>query len=168
MIVSNLPKTSRTLRPKPSRPSDLDINYEDIIYGEYSFTKKHGGYLDVIYLNGEKLKYISSHVTLHSKIIRELQILLKDEKCFYLIPIREIYAGFAFKSTDVTDIKSYLFKEGDSASRTPPWCGITFTCKPNKTYKIETEFQAYFTYQNTERPASLTNEMILEQTFSNN
>ncbi len=163
-IIENYPVTIKTPETKVSGIDDLNIDPEDIVYGEYASGNSHGAYAEFIYLDGDKLKIFEGYISRHNAAIQELLILLKDENKYYLVPIKEIPAGFAFKRKDIVDIKSYLFREGDSTNQ--PWCGLSFTFEDKKTYKLETEFQAYFTYGNTIRPISMTNEYILDKVFS--
>lgn len=117
---------------------DIDeIDPDDIVYGEYSGDHSNlRNWIDLVYLDGDLLLTFSGPVSPLHQVIQKLQVLLRAEDMFYLIPVKEVPLGFAFKRTDIVDIKSTTLIEGNN-----------------------------FTYGNTIRPKSMTNVSILDKVF---
>jgi hypothetical protein len=155
--------TKYTTKTRISRGGIDEIDPEDIIYGELTNNgnDEYGVYVDLIYLEGDILRTFSGYVSHKERVIRELKILLKDDKKFYLILIKEVKAGFAFKRSDIESIKmESVISEG------PPSCIWSLRFDTGITRTLETDYQSYFTYGNTVRPNSMTNEYILGRVLS--
>jgi hypothetical protein len=149
-----------TTNPRISRGGIDEIDPEDIIYGELTNNgnDEYGVYVDLIYLDGDILRTFSGYVSHKERVITELKILLKDDKKFYLILIKEVKAGFAFKRSDIETIKmASVISEG------PPSCVWSIRFDTGIVRALETDYQSYFTYGNTVRPNSMTNEYILDR-----
>lgn len=157
--VRLIPKT------RVSRGGLDEINPEDIVYGEYSSDngKKYGEYLDLVYLDGEILRTFSGRVVSPHPVLEELKILLRDDEKFYLIPIKEVESGFAFKRNDITDIKVSSLIPGNHNHEAS--CVWTVKFEDRNTRALEINYQAYFSYGNTLRPNDTTNIHILEKVF---
>lgn len=138
-----------------------EINPEDIIYGEYSSGKEYGEYIDLIYLDDDILRTFSGGITRPDKTIDELVSLLLDDSKFYLVEIKEVEKGFAFKRNDIVDIKTTSLIEGNSNHE--PSCTWTIRFEDKATRGIEISFQSYFTYGKTTRPNNMTNAYILDK-----
>jgi hypothetical protein len=151
-VRSNVSYTTKT---RVSRGGNDEIDPEDIIYGEY--TNDNGEFIDIIYLDGDILRTFSGDVTAHP-VIDELKILLRDDKQFYVILIKEVKAGFAFKRMDINEIKVTSV-----VSSNPPSCIWTMRFADKNIRTIETDYQSYFTYGNTIRPKSMINTDILDR-----
>lgn len=162
---SQLPRISvrRVTQTRPSRGGIDEINPEDIIYGEYANGAKYGEYVDLIYLDDNILRTVSGRVDRPNKTLDELVILLRDDKKFYLIEVKEVEHGFAFKRNDIVDIKTTSLIQGNSNHE--PSCTWTITFEDGSRRNIETSFQSYFTYGNVVRPNTMTNAFILERVF---
>lgn len=81
----------------------------------------------------------------------------------YIVPIKEVPSGFAFKRTDIKKIVTTSTIEGNDAH--VPSCVWTMYFQDGKTRTIEAEYQAYFAYGNTIRPASMNNATVLDGVF---
>lgn len=161
------PISKRRPATRVSRGGIDDINPDDIIYGEYSGDHNNlGNWLDLVYLDSDILRTFSGSVSTHHPVIEELKILLRPEDAFYLIPIKEVPQGFAFKRTDIVNIKVTSLIEGNSQH--DPSCVWTMHFKDGKTRTLEISYQAYFSYGNTVRPASMSNATILDRVFADN
>ena len=145
---------------------DLDeINPEDIIYGEYSSDggKKHGEYLDLLYLDGDVVRTFSGQVISPHPVLENLKILLQNDEKFYLATIKEVPFGVAFKRNDIVNIVVDSLIEGNS--KHGPSCVWTLQFEDGSIRTVESNYQSYFAYANTERPASMTNVDVLEKVF---
>jgi len=158
-----IPVISRMTKTRVSRGDIDDINPEDVVYGEYTNDRgeQYGEYIDLIYLDGDILRTFSGGVSYDNPVLKELHILLKDDKKFYVIRIKEVKAGCAFKRTDIEDIKVTSV-----VSSGPPSCVWEMRFETGVIRSIETNYQSYFTYGNTNRPKSMTNAIILDKVFS--
>lgn len=150
-----------------SRGGLNEINPDDIIYGEYAGgDKNHGNWIDLVYLDDDILRTYSGSVSPPHSIIEELKVLLRDEDIFYLVPVKELPLGFAFKRMDIVDIKVTSTING-TANHVPS-CVWKIHFKDGSTRTLEAEYQAYFAYGNIIRPTSMTNATILDNVFSEN
>lgn len=150
-----------------SRGSLDEINPDDIIYGEYSGDHNNlGNWIDLVYLDVDILRTFSGSISQYHPILEELKILLRAEDMFYLIPIKEIPRGFAFKRMDIVDIKVASLIEGNSEHE--PSCIWTIHFKDGNKRTLEAGYQSYFAYGSTIRPASMTNASILDRVFADN
>lgn len=168
-LAASYVHAARTTQRRPatrvSRGGLDEISPEDIIYGEYaSGDKEKGAWIDLVYLDDDMLRTHSGPVRSHHPVIEELKILLKAEDAFYVVPIKELQSGFAFKRTDIVDIKVASLIEGNSVH--DPSCVWTMRFDGGNTRTLEAEYQAYFAYGNTTRPASMTNASILDKVFA--
>ena len=156
LFVTTTPKT------RSSRGGIDEINPEDIIYGEYSNDngERYGEYIDLIYLDGDILRTFSDNVNSAHHVIDELSILLRDDKKFYVVLIKELKAGLAFKRNDIQDIKVTSV-----VSSNPPSCVWAMQFENGTIRTLETDYQSYFAYGSTVRPKSMTNEDILNKVF---
>lgn len=142
-----------------------EIDPEDIVYGEYAGDHKNlGNWIDLVYLDGDILRTFSGSVSSHHPVIEELKILLRVEDTFYLIPIKEVPLGFAFKRTDIVDIKVSSLIKGNAEHE--PSCVWTMHFRDGNTRTLEVGYQSYFAYGNIIRPKSMTNVSILDKVFS--
>lgn len=155
--------TSRVTKTRTSSGGLDEIDPEDIVYGEYSNGKEHGEYIDLIYLDDNILRTFSGPIVRPSKTIDELVTLLRNDEQFYLVEIKEVEQGFAFKRTDIVDIKTTSLIAGNANHE--PSCTWTMRFKDGATRGIEINFQSYFTYGKTTRPGNMTNAYILEKAF---
>lgn len=153
--------TSRATKTRVSRGGLDEINPEDIVYGEYSSGKEYGEYIDLIYLDDDILRTFSGGITRPDKTIDELMTLLRDDNKFYLVEIKEVERGLAFKRNDIVDIKTTSLIEGNSNHE--PSCTWTIRFEDKATRGIEISFQSYFTYGKTTRPSNMTNAYILDK-----
>lgn len=153
--------TSRATKTRVSRGGLDEINPEDIIYGEYSSGKEYGEYIDLIYLDDDILRTFSGGIARPDKTIDELMTLLRDDNKFYLVEIKEVERGLAFKRNDIVDIKTTSLIEGNSNHE--PSCKWTIRFEDKATRGIEISFQSYFTYGKTTRPSNITNAYILDK-----
>ena len=150
--------------PRVSRGGLDEINPEDIVYGEYSSDRKQAdGWIDLVYLDDNLLRTYSGAINLNHPIVDELKIILRNEEMFYLVPIREVPLGIAFKRRDITDIKVASVIEGNENH--VPSCVWTILFEDGKKRVLEAQYQAYFAYGNTTRPLSMTNTAILDGVF---
>lgn len=141
-----------------------DIDPEDIVYGEYAAAHGgHGNWLDLVYLKDDALRTFSGEVEAQHPLLAELKVLLRDEEKFYLIPIKEVPAGVAFKRSDIVDIKISSLIHGNE--RHGPSCIWEMRFEDGSIRSLEAEYQAYFAYGNTVRPASMTNMSLLDVVF---
>lgn len=138
-----------------------EIDPDDIIYGELATGNEHGTWLEAVYLDNEILRTITAPVSLQHPVIRELNILLRNEDNFYVIPVKEVPLGFAFKRTDILRIEVSSLIKGDS--KHAPSCIWKMTFKDNTVRALEADYQSYFAYGNTVRPKSMTNATILDK-----
>lgn len=143
-----------------------EINPDDIVYGEYASGKQHGTWLDAVYLDDDILRTYSGPVRSNHRLIEELKILLRDEDAYYVIPIKEVPSGFAFKRTDIESIEVNSLVGGDD--KHVPSCVWKMHFKDGSTRTLEAEYQSYFAYGNIIRPKSMTNVSILDKVFANN
>lgn len=143
---------------KTQRSDEVEIKAEDIVYGDYANGDPHGEWIDLIYLDGEYLKSITAKIIRPDEMMDELDIILRDEKRYYLVEIKEVPLGFAFKRNDIVNIKTISNLPGNPGSRV--W-EIKF--KDGNIKTLETTFEAYFAYANTLRPNSMTNAYILDK-----
>ena len=146
---------------RPSRGDLDDIDPEDIIYGEYSNDISGGEYVDLIYIDNDILRTISEPLTRPNPKFDELTTLLRDDDKFYVIEIKEVQYGFAFKRNDIVTIKVTSVMEGKT--NRPASCTWTITFEDNTSRGIEISYQSYFTYGNTTRPSNMTNSYILDK-----
>lgn len=142
-----------------------EINPEDVIHGEYSndHGENYGEYIDLVYLDGDILRTFSGAVPSGHPILEELKVLLRDDKKFYLVPIKEVSAGFAFKRTDIVRITVSSLIQGNDNHL--PSCIWTVNFKDESVRTLETQYQSYFAYGATTRPRSMTNVDVLEKVF---
>jgi hypothetical protein len=142
-----------------------EINPEDIIYGEYACDapSRKDEHIDLLYLDGDIIRTFSGKISSTHPVIEELKILLRDDKKFYLILIKEVTKGFAFKRTDITDIKTTSLIQGND--RHEPSCTWTMRFENGIERSVEVNYQSYFSYGNTVRPRTVTNQYILERVF---
>ncbi len=147
-------------RTRPSRGGTDEINPEDIIYGEYS-NDTHGEYVDLIYVDGEIIRIFSGGLVRPNKTFDELVILLRDDSRFYLVEIKEIDKGFAFKRNDIVSIELNSVIEGNT--KHAPSCIWTMQFEDRRAKTIEATFQSYFIYGKTIRPRNMTNQHILDK-----
>lgn len=149
-------------KTRVSRGGIDDIDPEDIVYGEYANDdgEQYGEYIDLIYLDGDILRTFSGYVNSHHPVIEELRTILRDDKKYFIIPIKEVKAGFAFNRTDIVDIKVSSVISGYPAS-----CIWTMRFEDGNIRTLEIDYQSYFTYGNTIRPKSMTNVDILDTVF---
>ena len=158
------PTTDRRPTTRVSRGGLDEINPDDIVYGEYAGgDKRHGSWIDLVYLDDDILRTFSGAVSLRHPVIVRLLPLLRDEKLFYVIPVKELPAGAAFKRTDIVAIKASSTIAG--TARHAPSCVWTMHLKDRSVRTLEAEYQSYFAYGNTIRPASMTNASILDNVF---
>ena len=144
-----------------------EIDPDDIVYGEYAGDyKDYNNWLDVIYLDDDILRTFSGSVNPHHPVIEELKVILRDEDTFYVVPIRELPLGLAFKRTDIVDIKVTSAIRGNAVHA--PSCVWRIQFRDGNTRTLEIEYQAYFAYGNTIRPKSMTNASILDSVFLDN
>lgn len=157
--------TRPILETRTSRGGLDEINPNDVVYGEYSDDggKQFGPYIDLVYLDGEILRTYSGSIAPSDPVLQELKILLRDDRKFYLVPIKEVGMGFAFKRTDITDIKVSSIISGNSNHEASCIWEVTF--EDHTTRTLETNYQSYFSYGNTSRPASMINLHILNRAF---
>lgn len=116
-----------------------------------------------MYLDDDILRTFSGSVSSRHPIIEELKILLKGEDMFYLVLIREVPLGLAFKRTDIVDIKVTSIIQGNA--RHAPSCVWKMYFKDGKTRTLEADYQSYFTYGSTSRPVSMSNAYIIDKVF---
>jgi hypothetical protein len=141
-----------------------DVNPDDIIYGEYAHDYNgYGNWIDIVYLHDDMLRTFSGSVSLHHPVIDELKALLREENIIYLIPIKEVPLGFAFKHADIVNIKVTSLIEGNAKHL--PSCVWVMHFKDGNTRTLEADYQSYFAYGNTIRPTSMTNASILDKVF---
>lgn len=157
----------RLYLPQPglSRGELDEINPDDVIYGEYTNGPEPGGfgeYIDLIYKDGQILRYYSGPIPRPSPNIDELFLLLRDDKKFYVINITEVKYGFAFKSTEIIDIKTESMVEGTPDRDIPPSSTWTLKFNDGSCRGVETNFVSYFTYGKTTKPSSVTNAQVLD------
>lgn len=157
-----IPVISRMTKTRVSRGDIDDINPDDVVYGEYTNDRgeKYGEYIDLIYLDGDILRTFSGSVSYDNPVLKELHIILRDDKKFYVVRIKEVKAGFAFKRNDIRDIRVTSV-----ISSAPPSCVWVMKFETGSSRSIETNYQSYFTYGNTNRPKSTTNAIILDKVF---
>jgi len=153
--------TRRIPQTRVSRGGLDEINPEDVIYGEYSSGKEYGEYIDLIYLDDNILRTFSGGITRPDKTIDELVSLLRDDDKFYLVEIKEVEKGFAFKRNDIKDIKTTSLIQGNNNHE--PSCTWTMRFEDGATRGIEISFQSYFAYGKTTRPNNMTNAYILKK-----
>ncbi len=162
--VKTRPFTRTTPVTRVSRGGIDEINPEDIVYGEYaSGDSDYGTWIDLVYLDDDILRTYSGSVDAHHPVIEELKILLRSEEVFYLVLIREVELGFAFKRTDILDIKTMSTIQGNA--KHAPSCVWEMLFKDRAVRTLEAEYQSYFAYGNTIRPANMSNETILAKIF---
>lgn len=150
---------------RTSRGGLDEINPDDIVYGEYaSGAKADGTWIDLVYLDNEILRTFSGPVSSNHPVIEELKIILRSDDMFYLVPVKELESGFAFKRTDIVNITSSSNIQGNA--RHLPSCVWTMHFADGKARTVEVAYQSYFTYGNTIRPVSMTNVAILDNVFA--
>lgn len=156
------------MRPPRARASigGLDeINPDDVVHGEYAAGyKDFGNWIDIVYLDDDILRTFSGAVDAQHPVIGELKLLLRDEKKFYAVPIKEVPAGIAFKRADIVAIETTSTIQGNA--RHGPSCVWSMHFEDGSVRTLEAEYQSYFAYGNTIRPASMTNVSLLEKVFS--
>lgn len=154
----------RRPQTRVSRGGLDEINPYDVIYGEYSSKlEKFGEWIDLVYLDNDILRTYSGTIPTDDSVVEELKVLLRNEEMFYLVPIRELTAGFAFKRTDIATIKNTSTISGND--KHAPSCVWTMHFTDSKIRTLEANFQAYFAYGNTIRPTSMTNASLLDTVF---
>lgn len=160
------PRQGRRPFARISRGGLDEIDPEDIIYGEFACDtpNRSDEYIDLLYIDGDILRSFSGYVSHTHPVIEELKTLLRDEKRYYLIFIREVTKGFAFKRTDIVDIQTISLLQGNA--RHVPSCAWTIRFEDDSKRGVEVDYQSYFTYGNTMRPRTMTNQYILERVFS--
>lgn len=153
------------LRPKTKKRSSRggtdEINPEEIIYGEYSYDDKQGEYIDLLYIDGEIIRFFSGGLVRPDNTFDELVLLLRDDSKYYLVEIKEVAKGFAFKRNDISDIKNDSIIKGNANHA--PSCVWTLKFEDGKSKNVETNCQPYFDYGNTTRPRNMTNRYILDK-----
>lgn len=140
-----------------------EISPDDIVYGEFATGLKQGPWIDVVYLDADILRSFSGPVSLNHRLVNELKILLRDDSAFYVVPIKEVPLGFAFKHTDVVNIAVTSLVEGNG--RHAPSCVWKMSFKDGSARTLEAEYQAYFAYGNIIRPKSMSNASVLDKVF---
>lgn len=162
-------KTPAKESPRTRASTDgLDeINPDDVVHGEYAAGyKDFGNWIDLVYLDDDILRTFSGAVDAQHPVIEELKFLLRDEKRFYAVPIKEVPAGVAFKRNDILEIETTSTIQGNTHHG--PSCIWSMRFKDESVRTLEAEYQSYFAYGNTVRPASMTNASLLDKVFSDN
>lgn len=141
-----------------------EINPEDIVHGEYSdYNGKLGAWIDLVYLDDDVLRTFSGAVIPNHPVLEELKVLLRNDKKFYVVPIREVAAGVAFKRTDIINIRiESLIK---ATANHAPSCIWAMFFEDGSRRVIEAEYQSYFAYGITNRPVGMRNVDVLEKVF---
>ena len=141
-----------------------EINPNDVVHGEYAAgNKDFGDWIDLVYLDDDLLRTFSGAIDKRHPVIEELRLLLRDEKKFYVVPIKEISSGIAFKRTDILVIETISTIHGNV--RHGPSCVWSIRFEDGSVRTLEAEYQSYFSYANTVRPASMTNVSLLDTVF---
>lgn len=144
-----------------------EINPNDVVHGEYAAGyKDFGNWIDLVYLDDDVLRTFSGAVDAQHPVIEELKLLLRDEKKFYAVPIKEVSAGIAFKRNDILSIETTSTIQGNV--KHGPSCVWSMRFEDGSVRTLEAEYQSYFAYGNTIRPASMTNVSLLKKVFSDN
>ena len=144
-----------------------EINPDDVVHGEYAAGyKDFGNWIDLVYLDDDILRTFSGAVDAQHPVIGELKLLLGDEKKFYAVPIKEVPAGIAYKRTDIVAIETTSTIQGNTQHG--PSCIWSMRFGDGSIRTLEAEYQSYFAYGNTVRPASMTNASLLDTVFSDN
>lgn len=174
-LVAKTSLNHQTVRPiKMKSPktrastSGLDgINPDNVVHGEYAAGyKDFGNWIDLVYLDDDVLRTFSGVVDAQHPVIEELKLLLRDEKKFYAVPIREVPAGISFKRSDILSIETTSTIQGNV--KHGPSCVWNMHFEDGSVRTLEAEYQSYFAYGNTIRPSSMTNVSLLEKVFSDN
>lgn len=170
MTDAETPLTTKpTIRIRPHRPTktqrsdEVEINAEDIVYGDYANGEPHGEWIDLVYLDGEYLRSGTAKIIRPDEMMDELNIILRDEKLYYLVEIKEAPLGFAFKRNDIVNIKTISNTPGNPGS-----CIWEIKFQDGKSKILETTFEAYFAYASTVRPSNMTNVYILDKVLGSN
>jgi len=163
-------KSSAAIRRRPKPLTSMggldEINPDDVVYGEYaSGLEELGNWIDLVYLDDDILRTFSGSLSSEHPFIQELKILLKAEDLFYVVPIKQLARGLAFKRKDITDIKVTSAQRGND--KRMPSCIWSMHFQDGQTRTLEADYQAYFSYGNTNRPRSMTNATILDRIFTN-
>lgn len=142
-----------------------EISPDDIIYGEYSDgDDSYGAWIELVYLGDDVLRTYSGPVSANHPVIEKLKLLLRDDKEFYVVAIREMARGFAFKHIDIVDIKVESTIEGNDSHA--PSCVWMIHFRDGRVRTLETDYESYFAYGNTNRPDTMTNAMVLDKVFA--
>lgn len=157
--------TRKSPATRLSRGGLDEINPDDVIYGEYvNGQGKTENYIDLVYLNDEVLRAYSGPISTHHSLLRELRVLLRVEDSFYLVLIKELPLGFAFKHVDILSIDTSSVV--DANANHDPSCVWTLHFKNGNRRTLEIDYQAYFAYGKITRPASMTNAFILDKVLA--
>lgn len=140
------------------------INLEDVVHGECSSgLSEQGEWIDLVYLDDNVLRTFSGAVIPNHPVLEELKVLLRNDKKFYVVPIREVAVGVAFKRTDIINIRiESLIK---ATANHAPSCIWAMFFEDGSRRVIEAEYQSYFAYGTTNRPAGMRNIDVLEKVF---